>query len=112
MSRLGNRDDKMESWREFAKKVSEAMKRAREERTKDGKITVTRMVEVTYEVNREGYCRNFSEPRMAGDMACGVGIIRRGRDWGDYGAIVCAECPYWEPDPARACVGSSLLHQH
>jgi hypothetical protein len=65
------------------------------------KIKTTRMVSVEIESSEKGICFNKSAAAKklvavrAGDKMCSVGIIRRGRNWGDYDGKYCAECPYF-----------------
>jgi len=66
-------------------------------------IKIKRFVEQTIEMdgNKTGICWNESMARKrivkvrAGDEMCPVGLIRRGRTWGIYDGIYCAECPYF-----------------
>jgi hypothetical protein len=66
------------------------------------KIRVSRML--VFEIDPEvvGFCRNEQTKKRAGEEICSVGIIRRGRSWGDYDGQYCAECPYWIP-PCNIC---------
>jgi len=56
-----------------------------------------------FKKDEEGICWNESlrQKRLvkvkAGDGMCAVGIVRRGRHWGDYTGEYCAECPYFIP---------------
>jgi hypothetical protein len=56
---------------------------------------------VKFDTKEEGICWNESMSRKqivkvkAGDRMCSVGIVRRGRNWNDYGGFYCAECPYF-----------------
>jgi len=69
------------------------------------KIKASRMIKKDIEFNseEEGICFNESLAHnkvfkvKAGKNMCSVGMIRRGRDWGDYGSIgmYCADCPYF-----------------
>jgi hypothetical protein len=67
------------------------------------KILATRhgAIAVRFDVEEEGICWNESMSKeqivkvKAGDKMCSVGIIRRGRNWNDYGGFYCAECPYF-----------------
>jgi hypothetical protein len=74
------------------------------------KIVATRYSEivVSFEPSEEGICWNESMRQnqivkvKAGDKMCSVGMIRRGRNWNDYGGIYCAECPYFLH---KKCIG-------
>lgn len=65
------------------------------------KIKATRMVETEFDSEEEGICFNESMGARrpvtvkAGNKMCSVGMVRRGRNWGDYGGLYCAECPYF-----------------
>lgn len=63
-------------------------------------MKVYRLVEVEIPNNLEGICWNESIKgkivwKQADSRMCSVGIIRRGRNWGDYNGKYCAECPYF-----------------
>lgn len=65
------------------------------------KIKAVRMVEFEFDCEEEGICfnRSMGAGRLvtvkAGEAMCSVGMIRRGREWEDYGGRYCAECPYF-----------------
>lgn len=102
---MSNADKYIDKWKELSKEWREAIEKVRAERIKNGKITITRevegkMVKMIVDANAEGLCENVREgeplePVKAGDNMCSVGIIRRGRNWGDYGGDFCCECPYF-----------------
>jgi hypothetical protein len=84
-------------------KYREATKKIQTERTKGNKIYVERTMMVCFNKNEIGHCDNVfkgeKRPKVkAGDDICSVGIIRKGRSWGDYNGVFCAECPYFIPD--------------
>jgi len=63
-------------------------------------MKVYRLIEVEVPDDLKGICWNESMSgkivwKRADAEMCSVGIIRRGRSWGDYGGIFCAECPYF-----------------
>jgi len=80
--------------------MREHQKKVQKERSKGNRIIVERMKTITWNKNAKGYCDNVSEGEKreivkAGDDMCAVGIIRRGRNWGDYSGVFCGECPYF-----------------
>jgi len=102
----GNADGAREAFDRLAEEISEGLERVRRDRIRDGKITITRMgdggemVEMAVDADAPGLCCNVGEgepeePVRAGDGICGVGIVRRGRSWGDYAGLWCSECPYF-----------------
>jgi len=52
-------------------------------------------------LNMKGICWNETIRqgvivwKKANDKMCTVGIVRRGRLWGDWGGDYCIECPYF-----------------
>lgn len=91
-----------EAFEAFCKEMGRAIDDIRAKRIVNGKIKITRFdeKEIELSVDEEGECLNSrdGEPRpkvKAGDQMCGVGVIRRGRDWGDYSGVFCADCPYY-----------------
>ena len=63
-------------------------------------MKVYRLIEVEVPDDLKGICWNESMNgkivwKRADAEMCSVGIIRRGRRWGDYGGRFCAECPYF-----------------
>jgi len=63
-------------------------------------MRIYRLVEVEVPDDLEGICWNESMSgkivwKRADSKMCSVGIIRRGRSWGDYDGKYCAECPYF-----------------
>lgn len=59
------------------------------------------MVDLEVDGDLRGICLNESLANGkvvdvgASDEMCTVGMIRRGRSWGDYDGKCCAECPYF-----------------
>ena len=86
-------------WREAQKKHARAKTNHR------GNIIIERMAMFEVDPEMIGECDNISSedlkkgiPRekvRAADFICSVGIIRRGRNWNDYGGTFCVECPYF-----------------
>lgn len=64
-------------------------------------VRISRIIELEVPDDLEGIC--FNESLHAGrsvkvkasNKMCSVGIIRRGRSWGDYGGSCCGDCPYF-----------------
>lgn len=80
-------------------------------------MKISRIVDVEVGESLEGICFNESLAKKrvvkvkASDKMCSVGMIRRGRSWGDYGGTWCAECPYFI---AKGIIGeweSGLLNE-
>jgi hypothetical protein len=75
--------------------------------------------QITFEENEPGICWNTSmaEERVfyvkAGDKMCSVGMIRRGRNWNDYGTpeMHCADCPYFLHRRVMGRAEKELLHE-
>lgn len=90
--------------------VRKSTKRIQKERTKGDRVYVKRMMSVDFRKDEKGYCDNVSEgekrPEVkAGNDMCSVGMIRKGRSWGDYSGVFCAECPYFIPVKRLRVVG-------
>ena len=72
-------------------------------------MKIYRLTEVEVSDDLRGICWNESMKgkivwKKANSKMCSVGIIRRGRSWGDYGGKYCAECPYF--------LALNLLHDY
>jgi hypothetical protein len=95
-------DDLQKSLEKIGIAMREAMKEKQNKMRKGNDIFVKRMMIVKFDANEKGKCDNVSKGEKrpivtAGDTICGVGMIRRGRNWGDYGGVFCCECPYFIP---------------
>ncbi len=108
-------DSFMRMMEDIGKQFREGQKMRQKELTVVGnKIRIERMMELIIDKKMPGECDNISEDELkkgkkrekvlAGQTMCSVGIIRRGRNWGDYGGVFCAECPYFIPNrPIEEC---------
>jgi len=87
---------------EIGIKLLKCMNEKQNKMRKGNDIFVKRMMYVKFDVNEKGECNNVCNGKKrpivkAGDDICSVGMIRKGRNWGDYGAVFCCECPYFIP---------------
>ena len=95
----------MKEIEDFGLMYRKAVKKIMRKRTKGKNIVIRRMCIVEIPKDLIGECDNISDEELekgqkrdkvkTGDMICGVGVVRKGRNWGDYSGVFCGECPYF-----------------
>ncbi len=108
-------DNFMKIMEDVGKQFRKSIKHQQKELSVTGnRIKIERMIKLIVDKDMPGECDNICEDDLkkgkkreqvkAGDNMCSVGMIRRGRNWGDYGGVFCGECPYFIPkEPIEKC---------